>query len=135
MERYTDQATAPLRFHNLNKFVIMPLNVVFLLIRTINLLRAGSFSTWLGCVDLAYYAASLALAAGTFVGFVRWRSYGPACFLSYVGLTVAYDVLALVLHILYQTDAVAASAGTVIGSLLFAALMFLYYGKRRPLFR
>lgn len=137
MKRYFVRAETPLKFHNINRFVILPLWIVYTAVSWIK-----NYDTYFGTISFDWsFAVNLVLdilvitgAVGAFAGFLRWKAYGWYFHLLFLAGNVAYGVLWFIVNAVYRSSLLPSAFATLIGLLLYGVLAFFYYRKRKPLF-
>lgn len=139
---YTMWENTPLKWHRLLTFLILPLGVVLNICQAIILL--GNVQNWtgilipLGCIDLVRFAGCSVLSVIAIIGCIpsRRRWYGPQCAVALYVVLSGFSVLNVILGIAikFTSDFLIQNAVNAVCFLIVAALMTIYYRKRRRLF-
>lgn len=128
-KRFYDRETAPLAFHNLIKYVWLPLFVVRNLVSLFT--NNGQLSNSLIVVTLI----SVGLAAIAFFGFLEWSPVGWRFFWLFVAAITVGNALGMLYSIF--TEEYAAATGHLTALIIYAVIsipVFFYYRRRKPLF-
>jgi len=134
MQKYTDKASIPLKFHAFYRYVLLPLNFAFLLYSFLQEIKEMTFFHWTFVVIVISYIIIITSLVIIFIGFYTWRPYGwYAIYVSLIA-SLAYNCFAAFILIAYDSAQAAYSAGVIFGSLLRLGLIGLYYAKRKVLF-
>lgn len=134
MTKYTDRYTAPLLFHKLMNYLFLPLTFLFAVERLV-MEHAILFSgNWIAAVDACSVVVTLILSALAFVGLLRWKPLGWYSVMALQVVQLAFSIATLVICAAFTPDVLRAAAAQSAGAVLRAALVGLYYLKRRPLF-
>mgnify|MGYP001623789693 FL=1 len=139
---YTMWENTPLKWHKLLTFLILPLGAVLNICQAIILL--GNVQNWtgilipLGCIDLVRFAGCSVLSVIAIIGCIpsRRRWYGPQCAVALYVVLGGFSVLNVILGVAikFTSDFLIQNAVNAVCFFIVAALMTIYYRKRRRLF-
>lgn len=133
MKQYTDRLTAPLRFHYLYMYTLIPMNILSLLyelfyIFTNNTMKENAF-------HLVYDFTALLLLASTFAGFLKLKKYGFYTLIGALLLGVFFIWYQMIFCIINHFSAVSMILTDFMIIHLKTGIVFFYYFRRRKLFR
>ncbi|MGE4352849.1 MAG: zinc ribbon domain-containing protein [Oscillospiraceae bacterium] len=134
MKRYYRKEETPLKFHKVYRHFLLPVSILIMLNRMVTAIAGLTYSYWLYGVNIAGYIIALSLLITGFVGFFRWRAYAWYAIMSYLCFYVVYNLYDVIVYAVYMPAQTAVAVGQLIGALLYAGLVGIYYLKRRPLF-
>lgn len=139
---YTMWENTPLKWHKLLTLLILPLGAVLNICQAIILL--GNVQNWtgilipLGCIDLVRFAGCSVLSVIAIIGCIpsRRRWYGPQCAVALYVVLGGFSVLNVILGVAikFTSDFLIQNAVNAVCFFIVAALMTIYYRKRRRLF-
>lgn len=139
MDKHFDYATTPLKYHNFLRFFAMPVGLIIIVVQLFNI--AGQYNSSYGVVksafevDLFFYGLTAVTAAITLYGFYTWKPCGYYGIFAYHGVSICYSLVCIVLFtVMDLSDEVYDTWVSLISELVVAIPVFIYYGKRRPLF-
>jgi len=132
--QYRIRETTPLKFHNFVRYFSLPVGIVSALVSIIIIINNLYYFDWLSVLGVVYYAVIIGLLVTTFIGFLRWKRIGYICLLSALALEVFFALASLIGYSSYPSDVVASYVGNLIGILVYAIPVYIYYRKRAPLF-
>ena len=133
--KYYDRATAPMLFHKIFCFVLLPLSVIYTLgdisrlITYESLLSPGWYAFCL-LIDGAAIVTCIIAA----VGLVQWKEYGWYALYVNVFIRIAFNVFMIVYAWLFRVGNVASFIGGLLGTVIVSGPVLIYYLHRRPLF-
>lgn len=123
MKTYTDRNTAPLVFHEINRFGCIPISICYSLYATFVLIRQLGTNQWL-YIDLFFTLLFLVLLI---VAFLECKNWKPSAWYALITLSAA--------GIIYNTLYIFLSYyATPIVRIIFDVCIIIYYFKRKPLF-
>lgn len=134
MKQYSNKEGTPLAFHKFIWYFSLPVSFLTSISRMISDISEMPFFNWLYAVDFAYYIIALTLMLVCFVGFFGWKSYAWYGIITYLCFNASYSLYAVIIYAAYIPDALARAVGQLLGALVYATLVGIYYKKRRPLF-
>lgn len=134
MKQYYLKEATPLAFHKFFWYVSLPIGFIVLIGRMISEVSEMRFFNLLYAIDIGYYIIALTIMLVCFVGFFGWKSYAWYGVIIYLCLSVAYNLFAVTIYALYIPDQIGTAIGQLLGILIYAILVGIYYKKRRPLF-
>lgn len=133
MKQYSFIANTPLKFHKFFWFVSLPLSFI-------NEIRyfwdefSGLYEwNFLYLYDYIFYVVDIVLIVCCFVGFCKWAPYGWYCMMAHLSLFCLDNFIGFALYVVIAKDMYPA-IGRLLGTLLTAIPIAIYYWKRRPLF-
>lgn len=129
MKIYTDRNTAPLVFHDINRFVRIPLSIIYLLYTTFVLIPNLYFQPF-SYIDLFFTVIFLVFLIVAFLGCKNWKPSAWYAFIALSAVGIIYNLLYLYLSwVLENSDYVGP-----IAKIIFDVCVIVYYIKRKPLF-
>lgn len=134
MKQFYLKEDTPLAFHKFFWYVSLPIGFLISMGRMISEVSEMLFFNWLYAIDIGYYIIALTLMLVSFVGFFGWKSYAWYAVMTYLCVGVAYNLFAVIIYGLYIPDQIGTAIGQLLGVLIYAVLVGVYYRKRRPLF-
>ncbi|MEL7658911.1 MAG: zinc-ribbon domain-containing protein [Bacillota bacterium] len=134
MEQYYIKEETPLKFHKFFWYVSLPLGFLVLIGSMISEIREIVFFSWLYAIDIGYYVIALTLMLVCFIGFFEWKSYAWYGVMIYLSVIVLYNLIGVIIYAVYLPDEIGTAIGQLLGILIYAILVGIYYKKRRPLF-
>ncbi|MEL7608494.1 MAG: zinc ribbon domain-containing protein [Bacillota bacterium] len=139
MKEYRSRLTAPLNFHNFNRYFAIPLGMIVTIGQFISefgvngYTETGPFS-WLYTMDAIFYTALFILLMTAFIGFLSWHHSAYISFMLILSVQIIYRLFAVCLYIIYAPSMSTDPWSTAFGYLIYAILAYIYYRKRKPLF-
>ena len=133
MEKYHIKEETPLNFHKFFRYSIIPLSVVFasaqIIYQMINANARGSFYM----MDIVFNSLLVILACICFFGYFSWLPKAWYCTMAILALRPLYALILVIIEAV-NVNHLGAFIGQLIGTLVFSALVSIYYIKRKPLF-
>lgn len=129
MKTYTDRNTAPLVFHEINRFVRIPVSICYLLLTTF-FLFPGLTYPMLGNIDLFFTFAFLVLLVVAFLGCRHWKPSAWYAFIALSAVGIIYNILYL--RLAWYLESLVFAIRIV--NIIFDVCVIIYYFKRKPLF-
>jgi len=134
VKQYYDKETTPLKYHTFMRYVGLPLSILTSISNIVTSWPGpGEFHAFY-LIDFGAFFISLALSIAAFVGFFKWAGYAWNCFMLNYLVNGLYRLIIVGLYAVYLPDQLASSVGSLLGFLIVAVLVVIYYWKRRPLF-
>ena len=133
MQQYTRRDETPLKFHNFFRYITLPLGFFITLATIIDDYTSPASFNWLYMINLVFFISSLMLRLVCFIGFLKWKPYAWYSLMVYLCLDAFYRLYELILSYSYRYQ-VSTALGNLLGTLLYAILVGLYYKKRKSLF-
>lgn len=134
MKQYHHKEETPLAFHKFFWYVSLPIGFLVSISRMISEISEMIIFNWLYAIDIGYYIIALTLMLMCFIGFFGWKSYAWYGVMTYLFASVAYNLFAVIVYAKYIPDQIGTAVGQLLGILIYAILVGIYYKKRRPLF-
>lgn len=134
MKVYTDRSTAPLRFHYIFSYLLLPLGLFASMGNALPYLSEGSLSSFAYAFYSLYLMVSLFLTLVCIIGMWKWKSFGPHALYARQLVSIVYQ-LCVVLVALQQDFYTSEMATSFWGLVIASAILFIYYQKRMPLFK
>ena len=132
LEQYHSRENTPLKFHTFIRYIALPLGMLLDFASLVKILSFYDGSNVL-IFDLLFSLSHLALLIATFVGFFSWKPYSWYTLMSAYGLALFYRLYAIILYVSYDQE-VGTLVGQLIGTIVWAVIIGIYYYKRKPLF-
>jgi hypothetical protein len=134
MEQYHLASETPLRFHKFFWYVSLPLGIVISVDNTYNSYLTMESLNWLYISNYTFDIARIVVIIFVMKGFANWslRAYYGVMIL--LLLNVTSYVIVIIAYMIYQPMGVYEVVGKFIANAVGAALIGLYYSKRKPLF-
>ncbi len=134
MQQYHSKAGTPLKFHNFFRYILLPLNFISTAITMYQEFSVMTQFTWPYAVDGFFFAVSLILMLSCVVGFFGWKPYSWYSVMAFLGILVVSGICNAAIYAAYVPEELSNSVGQLLVAILEAALIGIYYYKRRPLF-
>lgn len=134
MIAYYDRDTAPLKFHAFNRWISLPLGFLITAGKIIELKQIYPYGGWGADIDMAVCTIDLILIVVCLWGFAKWNSAGWYGIMGRLWLNVGYSVFIVILYACTVPYLIDTAIGSLIGMLLYAIPVGIYYKKRKPLF-
>lgn len=129
MKTYTNRNTAPLVFHEINRFVRIPVSICYLLLTTF-FLFPGLTYPMLGDIDLFFTVIFLILLIVAFLGCKDWKPSAWYAFIALSAVGIIYNILYL--RLAWYLESLVFAIRIV--NIIFDVCVIIYYFKRKPLF-
>ncbi|MPM62855.1 hypothetical protein SDC9_109733 [bioreactor metagenome] len=134
MKQYHHKEEAPLAFHKFFWYISLPIGFLVSISKMISEISQIIIFNWLYAIDIGYYIIALTLMLMCFIGFFGWKSYAWYGVMTYLSINVVYYLFAVIVYAKYIPDQIGIGIGQLLGILIYAILVGIYYKKRRPLF-
>lgn len=129
MKFYTRELT-PLRFHKLYHWVIMPINIIYIIYLLAEMFVSGKVST----LTVIYNGLLLLACAAAFIGCFKFRKYAWWAIMGGFVLEIFYSAYFIALYAVILPEQVMVAVNQVGWRFVAVIMMGVYYYKRRPLF-
>lgn len=134
MKQYYLKAETPLAFHKFLWYISLPIGFIVTIGKMINELSEMQYFNWVYAIDIGYFLIALSLMLACFIGFFGWKSYAWYSVMIYLFTVGVYNIFVVVVYAMYIPDQIGTAIGQLLGALLYAIPVGIYYKKRRPLF-
>lgn len=134
-EKYCIAQETPLTYHRIVSNIGMPLGVLLNIVSIITIFLAEDFAfNSLYLIDLVFRFTSLILACICLVGLRKLRAYAWRALMANLLVGVLYAIVVLVIYAVLVPFLVSSAVATMMWSIYGAAIIALYYYKRKNLF-
>ncbi len=130
--KYHSIQDTPLKFHTFYRFVSMPIGAITGLIAVISSIAAMDNLFYL--LDIFFCAVQMVACGAAFIGFFNWKSYAWYAVMVNLLNNVVYNVVLFAVHVAFGSGNFSYDIGTILGTGISSALIYIYYNKRKPLF-
>ena len=134
MKQYYSRLEAPLAFHKFFWYVSLPIGFLVTLGNLVEEISGMVFFNWIYAIEIGFFLANLSLTLLCFVGFFKWKSYAWRSVMILLPTTVANNIFIVIVYALFLPSQIGTSIGRLVGVIIYAILVGIYYKKRRPLF-
>jgi len=134
MKRYYHKEGTPLAFHKFLWYFSLPIGFLLSIGKMASEISKMTSFNWIYAVDIGYFIMAITLMLMCFIGFFSWKSYAWYGLMTYLYASVAYVLYAVIIYAYYTPDQIGTAIGQLLGMLIYAILVGIYYKKRRPLF-
>lgn len=130
MKTYTDRTTAPLIFHDINRYARLPLTICFQAFNIFGLFIGFTYQ-WYEYLDLSFAISNFVLLVIAFIGCMKWKPSAWYSLIALSALGIIYNILyLLILATFIQSSDFVKPIAQIIADICIA----IYYIKRQPLF-
>ncbi|WP_312070357.1 hypothetical protein [Anaerotignum propionicum] len=130
MKTYTDRTTAPLIFHDINRYVRLPISICIQAFNIFGLIYGFTWQ-WFDYFDLSFAVLFLILFIIAFIGCMKWKPSAWYALIALCALGITYNLLYL---LLFGTILEAPDYAKPLVQIIGDICVTIYYLKRRPLF-
>jgi len=134
MKQYYDRVQAPLAFHFFYRFIGLPLGFLTRVTELQELLTMTTDNNWLVTADIIFCLLSIGFILVCFIGFFGWKPYAWYGVMGYLCMQLIYLLAGGTACAILFPEMAGSFVGKIIGALISAPLMGIYYIKRKPLF-
>ncbi len=129
MKYYTRELT-PLKFHKLYHWIITPLNILNIIVMTLQMFANHQFS-WLSMV---YNGLLFIACIMTFYGCFKFKKYAWWAIIGGFALELVYDIYFVAYYAVTAPEYTMMAFNQVCWRFVVVIIMGAYYWKRKPLF-
>lgn len=128
--KHFDRKTAPLKYNNLLRFFVLPLNCL----SVISTLFGEDMRLYGSFVDVIFCTALIVFLAAACYGLIKWKPIGWYSVHIAAAINIVYNIYYILLSVSVYPTLTGSYIKDTIVSIVYLGIIYVYYGKRKPLY-